>query len=329
MNPVIGVMSAAPAATGAAGLVSQALAWGLSVVEAIQTIASPALTAVIKALTMLGSEYFYMAAIILVYWCIDERQGFRLGLMTMFSGWANSFFKALFKQPRPFNLDPKVGLGTETNYGFPSGHAQNALVFFGVGRGLLQKKLSRVQTWAIIIGWSLILSFTRVYLGVHFPTDIFGGWLIAVVLLVLYFFLEPPVTKLISNFQPITLVLIAALITAAMNATGCPSDIAGMFFGLAAGYVFMYSHLKWHARPDGKQASLKTCVLRLLLGGIVAGLLFLILTLIAPGEHSIFQNIVWFREGSAFERLGKFVMYGILGLYVSYGGPWLFVRAKL
>ena len=59
--------------------------------------------------------------------------------MLLISAGLNEWVKDLFKLPRPFWIDPKLGLSVETSYGLPSGHAQNAVVLWGylaaVGRG--------------------------------------------------------------------------------------------------------------------------------------------------------------------------------------------------
>ncbi|MDR1566419.1 MAG: phosphatase PAP2 family protein, partial [Treponema sp.] len=104
--------------------------WGLEIIRAIQGIENPGLTGVIKLITALGSEAFIIPLLLLIFWCIDEKRGFRLGILVILSAWMNVFTKGLFKQPRPYNLDPSLGLASEQSYGFPSGHAQMSLTFW-------------------------------------------------------------------------------------------------------------------------------------------------------------------------------------------------------
>ncbi|MDR1144086.1 MAG: phosphatase PAP2 family protein, partial [Spirochaetaceae bacterium] len=103
--------------------------WGIEFIRGIQSIQSPALTAFVKAFTVLGTEVFYVPVLLLLFWCVDERKGARLGFLVVLSTFANGFFKELLKQPRPFALDPSVGLAFEPSYGIPSGHAQLSLCF--------------------------------------------------------------------------------------------------------------------------------------------------------------------------------------------------------
>ena len=60
----------------------------------------------------------------------------------------------------------------ESSFGLPSGHAQNAVVVWGMLALWIRK------TWAWIAGVIIILliGLSRIYLGVHFPTDVLGGW---------------------------------------------------------------------------------------------------------------------------------------------------------
>jgi membrane-associated phospholipid phosphatase len=115
---------------GSPSLLAGIHSWGIEVIKAIQKIESPGLTVVIKYITAMGSEYFYVPLLLVIFWCIDEKKGLRLGLLIVISAWINLLLKDLFWQPRPYNLDPSVGLAFESSGGLPSGHAQMSLVFW-------------------------------------------------------------------------------------------------------------------------------------------------------------------------------------------------------
>lgn len=88
--------------------------------------------------------------------------------------------KALFKEPRPNAFPP---LSIETSYSFPSGHALLGLCFFGYLAYWLIAQAPRVWwRWmlgALSLGMALLISLSRLYLGVHWPTDIAAGSLAA------------------------------------------------------------------------------------------------------------------------------------------------------
>lgn len=93
-----------------------------------------------------------------------------LGLMLL--------LKNLFQRPRP---DGPLVEGVR-NYGFPSGHALMSVAFFGLLIWLTVKDI-RNKTWrvvlvAVLAVFTLLIGFSRVYLRVHYPSDVLAGWAI-------------------------------------------------------------------------------------------------------------------------------------------------------
>ena len=90
------------------------------------------LSPIMAAITWLGSEYFYILFMALLYWCVDTTLGIRVGLILLLSNSVNSLFKVLFHTPRPYWIDSRVkALVYESSFGLPSGHAQNAMSIWG------------------------------------------------------------------------------------------------------------------------------------------------------------------------------------------------------
>jgi undecaprenyl-diphosphatase len=90
-------------------------------------------------------------------------------------GLLNLALKQVFARTRPEFADPLLVPG----WSFPSGHAMGTFVFFGLGAYLL---LRRTRSWTatyLIVGgsllWCVLMSFSRLYLGVHFATDVVAG----------------------------------------------------------------------------------------------------------------------------------------------------------
>lgn len=126
--------------------------------------------------------YFALIAITLAWYLWDRKIGVRLFYVLIISFILNKFFKYLFDQPRPCQIDPLVGILCSKTPGFPSGGAQSAIIYAGVVWIECRKKLLR----ALAVLFVLFVCFARVYLGVHYPTDILGGLVIGFILLVLY-----------------------------------------------------------------------------------------------------------------------------------------------
>lgn len=156
----------------------------MSILYFFQSIRNPILDALLGVITMLGEETAFMAAAILVFWCISKNMGLYL-LSTGFIGTvANQFLKLIFRIPRPWVLDPKFEIvesarEAATGYSFPSGHTQSAVGTFGGIARFTTKKWLRLICIAICV----LVPLSRMYLGVHTPLDVGVSLLIAAFLI--------------------------------------------------------------------------------------------------------------------------------------------------
>jgi membrane-associated phospholipid phosphatase len=310
--------------------------WGIDLIRAIQTIESPALTAIMKAITALGTELFYLPVLLCLFWCVDEKKGIRCAFVFLLSAALNVFMKDLLKQPRPFDFEPALGLVFESSYGIPSGHAQLSLTFWGFLASWLSSRFARRRrlVWACAIGIMLLIAFTRLYLGVHFPTDILAGWFLGILVLILYRVLEPRVTSLFDrdgsryDGTRARMIGVAALVLL-LNTLGVDVMLGGVILGLGAGYNLCLKHAPFSARAAGKWPRYALLALRYLLGVIGAAAIALFLRLVLPGEHTLFVAIPAWGVGSPYTSLAKFLLAGALGLWAGFGAPWCFLRTGL
>ena len=104
-------------------------------------------------------------------------------------GWAgigNTVIKNLVQRPRP----TVHRLVTASSYSFPSGHSITAMLLWGTVIILTAYYLANHPVWkALIIGlsslWIFAIGISRVFVGVHYPTDVLGGWLLGFFVLTL------------------------------------------------------------------------------------------------------------------------------------------------
>jgi membrane-associated phospholipid phosphatase len=303
--------------------------WGLGLIKIIQSIQSPGLTVFMNIITSLGSEYFYIVIVAFIFWCRDEKKGFSLGLLIIISAWINSVLKVFFDLPRPYELEPALGLAFEPTRAFPSGHAQNSMTFWVAIACYLSVqfagvKKSRPIIWAVSVLFILLIGFSRLYLGVHFPTDILGGWIAALIVLGLFFILEKRAAPFLSKIGIRAQLIIAAAVSLIMIVLH-PEDTSppALVLGFSAGYSLMIKNFPFSARGIAdKSPGLPALCLRFALGIVGAAIIYFGLRFVIPGKDSLIRTAslepIW--------ELGRFVRYGLLGLWASAGAPWLFQK---
>ncbi len=160
--------------------------WDAPLMLAIHRLSSPIPDALVMALTTTGGRLLPVIFIgtAIVLWKKElptELIALSVSVVGAFA--INAALKWLFARPRPAVFPP---LTVETTYSFPSGHAMMAMAFYGLLAVFLWE-YERRTTAILAAGWVPVIAFTRVYLGVHYPSDVLGAlavglfWLIVVV----------------------------------------------------------------------------------------------------------------------------------------------------
>jgi membrane-associated phospholipid phosphatase len=253
------------------------LASGIALIRDLQLNTPHSITALFSLFTSLGEENFFLLFMPILYWAVDPVIGLRVGVLLLTNTGLNSVFKMALHGPRPFWLDPQVkALRLETTFGIPSGHAQIAT---GVWGGLAAS-LRRKWSWVVAIFLILIIGVSRVFLGVHFPTDVLAGWLLGGILLWIVLGLEKPAVVWFNKHSlragilaiflfTLGLVFLGLLSRLSLSAWSLPAEwisnanqaypdlksgemainplvgseimtATGTLFGMAAGFLFLY-----------------------------------------------------------------------------------------
>ncbi len=135
----------------------------------------PWLTAAVKSVTFFGSLFFFVpASLIAPLWMRHRgygRHALAL-LLAMGGGWAlNELLKAWFHRPRP-----TTALLFQQGLSFPSGHAMMSTAFYGCLAWLVWREYHRRGLALALLLWAVLIGSTRVYLQVHYATDVLAGF---------------------------------------------------------------------------------------------------------------------------------------------------------
>lgn len=295
------------------------LNWGLDFIRTIQTAASPALTLAARVITAAGGKAVFLALLPFLYWCVDEKKGFRLGAVILISAWINMLLKLLLDQPRPFfeGYDSSVGMTGAEMGGLPSGHAQNSLVLFFMIASFINKKWA----YAFSAFFCFLIGFSRIYLGVHFPTDVLSGWILGIIILGVYFLFNQKIWPLLAK-GGFRAGIIASAVVSFIMILYLPDKIliapAGSFLGFGAGYLINSRYIGFSANAFILTGIKKYLVFfaRLILGFSGFFLILIFLGKLIPRESG---NV----------NLYLFVQASLAGFWVSAAAPWIFLKSRL
>lgn len=141
---------------------------------------SSQVTGVMVAITFFGS---WMAVVIICAICllVNWHKGLFLSINVALVYALNNVIKIIIMRPRP----SVIHLVYETGYSFPSGHAMVSFALYGILAYFVWKKY-KVYSLLLML-CPLLIGMTRIYLGVHYVTDIIGGYLFALLYLCVIF----------------------------------------------------------------------------------------------------------------------------------------------
>lgn len=266
--------------------------------------------------TDLGSTKFYLVAVPIIYWCINRRAGYIIGMTVLAGGVATDLTKAAINAPRPFQVDTSITtsehfLETAIGTGMPSGHSFNSMGFW------LASLLHARRGWFTALSAMLILliGFTRMYGGVHFPLQVLWGWAGGAVLAIAVGQLAEYVEKYVKGgLANLALTLAGLVLIAYTFLPGLSSEagedfvgLTGIIGGMSLGY---YMHVKFvrtsAAGPVHKQA------IKLVVG--FAG--FLGLKMLADDAVNLYPKLL-------------LPLYFILGIWPSFISTSLYKFLKL
>ncbi len=145
------------------------------------------MTAFYKFITQFSNEFMILLICFVSFIVFkNKKYGLLISLNAMLVFLINYILKSIFTRSRPFDLM----LIFESGYSFPSGHAMVSLSFYGfiiylINKLNLDKKIKIFFSILLII-LIILIGLSRIYLGVHYPSDVLAGYLISLAYLIIY-----------------------------------------------------------------------------------------------------------------------------------------------
>ena len=324
------------------------LEWGIALILTLQGLGDW-LIGPMNIFTFTGNAEFYLLILPIIYWCWDSRLGLRVGIIFLLGLAVNLMIKVAIHDPRPYWVDPRVRLLTrpESSFGIPSGHSQNAVAIWG----MLVLYLAKGWAWAAGVLLIFFIGLSRMYLGVHFPTDVFAGWGLGIIGLLLILFLERPVMSQLNKLSEtvqvaiifvvsLAIILVGGFISnsvsgswqipadwvrnAAAQAPDHPIDpfsiddiivSGGTLFGFIGGAILLYNRLDFDAGGRWTRRAG-----RFLVGAVGVLILW-------QGLGAVFDLVA--ADETLLSYILRYIRYSLIGVWISAVGPLVFIRLGL
>ena len=173
---------------------------------AVHAWASPALTTAMQVISFMGSTQFLFVAttiaVLFMIWARWKREAILFPITMIGAGLLNTTLKLSFQRARPV---PFFDLLAPRTYSFPSGHALASFCFYGVFAALLVARIEN-RKWHLLLWLSaaiivLLIGLSRIYLGVHYTTDVLAGYAAALIWVLVVNFVEQRLTALRNKRQ--------------------------------------------------------------------------------------------------------------------------------
>ena len=173
----------------------------LSIYNFIYGLNSPGLTMFMRVISSLGSAIVIITALLCIFLLFKDKKIFlQFFTLTFITKVINHIIKIIVKRDRPSVL---TSISVESGYSFPSAHTMVSTVFYGFMIYLIMKNIKNKKlknTLAVILSLVILLiGISRIYLGVHYATDVIFGFIFG--LIILFIFVKLVYRKSIKNIS--------------------------------------------------------------------------------------------------------------------------------
>ena len=150
----------------------------------MQSIQSPGLIKFSEIISLVFDPFVIILASLIIsiflYFKKPRQEGIFFVFVILITGVLVKVVKAIFQRARPL-----IALVQESGFSFPSGHMTMSIVFLVLIAYLFVSKKNRFGAMLVAVGLTLLIGFTRIYLQVHWLTDVVGGFVLGGIILIL------------------------------------------------------------------------------------------------------------------------------------------------
>ncbi|MBR2645391.1 MAG: phosphatase PAP2 family protein [Clostridia bacterium] len=249
------------------------LDWELRLMEWLQTHIGTSGVGfwLLSNLSAFGEQLLLVAIMGFLYWGLNKEFGKYVGLNVLMANVWNPMIKNLVMRLRPYfvpgynvkllrlideSADP-MDVAAQ-GYSFPSGHSANAVTVYG---SLAAHEKKRRLLWVLAIVLPLLVGFSRVFVGAHYPTDVLGGWVLGIIIVALI----PWLRRKIKNHWVFYAVL---LLTSVPGFFFCTSNDYFSSFGMLLGFILAEPFEERFVKFENT-SNIFRCILRTIGGGLI------------------------------------------------------------
>lgn len=279
-------------------------------------------------ITYLGEILTYIGVLLLLYYLWDKKKAYRAMSLLITSAVVNTSAKAIFNLERP-PAYKHSNYVDELSSGLPSGHAQLSTTLWGM-LGIFLKKV--MIAFSILL--PLLIGFSRIYLGVHWFTDVIMGYGIALIILALYIFLGEYIENFLNEKPTIIKILITlavcsvfAVLVIFLQYNRIDNDtelISG-----ALKLIVMLTVVSLSYSVEGKLINFSNeidkwwkYIVRILIGGAIFGIFYY-------GVKVLFNLVIDAVNWTGMELTLDLIRYAMLGPAFILLAPWIMMKLKV
>ena len=244
--------------------------WEIALMEWLQANLGPGAISFLSLLSMFGEQLLMVVVIGFLYWSWDKEFGKFVGLNILVANVWNPLIKNVFLRLRPYFVSDKIDLlrlidssadkydVAAQGYSFPSGHSSGAVSVYG-SLAAHEKKNRLLLVIAILL--PLLVGFSRVVVGAHYPTDVLAGWLLGLIVILL-------IPRLQARIKNRWLFYGLLLLLCLPGFFYCTSDDYFTSFGMLLGLILAFPFEEKYVRFENTRSPIR-CILRVVGGGAV------------------------------------------------------------